>query len=65
MKNVKKFMAVALAIVMAVAVLAGCGSNNAAGGNSAADNSGSAASQHKGPQSRYGMRLCSLQLDSE
>ena len=32
MKNVKKFMAVALAIVMAVAVLAGCGSNNAAGG---------------------------------
>lgn len=27
MKNVKKFMAVALAIVMAVAVLAGCGSN--------------------------------------
>lgn len=44
MKNVKKFMAVALAIVMAVAVLAGCGSNNAAGGNSAADKSGSAAS---------------------
>ena len=45
MKNAKKFMAVALVVIMAVAALAGCGSNNAAGGNSAAaDNGGSSAS---------------------
>lgn len=42
MKNVKKFMAVALTVIMAVAALAGCGSNNS--GGSAADSGNAGAS---------------------
>ena len=42
MKNVKKFMAVALTVIMAVSALAGCGSNNS--GGSAADSGNAGAS---------------------